>query len=120
MVASIHEILRPQTLTRVVSQIAASTNTFLNFFGMQPGGPNEQFFGHGREGSFHVFNNVRSIGLGRAPGTAAGRRARRPIGKVPFVYPRMHESIDLLGEEIHNFSKIDNVSNVFYVLPNFL
>lgn len=108
MVASIHEILRPQTLTRVVSQIAASTNTLLNFFGMQPGGANERYFGHGREGSFHVFNNVRSIGLGRAPGTAAGRRARQKIGKVPFVYPRMHESVDLLGEEIHNFARIDD------------
>lgn len=106
--ASIHEILRPQTLTRVVSQVAASNSTLLQFFGMQPGGPNERYFGHGREGSYHVFNNVRSIGLGRAPGTAAGRRARRPVGRVPFVYPRMHEQIDLLAEELHNLARIED------------
>lgn len=106
--ASIHDILRPQILTKVVSRIAASQNTLLNFMGMQPGGFNEQSYGHGREGVYHVFNNSRSVGTGRAPGTAAGRRARHPIGRVPFTYPRMHESVSLLAEEIHNIGRIEN------------
>ncbi len=106
--ASIHDILNPITLTKVVSRIAASSDVLLQFMGMGPGGPNEQFFGHGREGSYHIFDNVRTIGMGRTPGTAAGRRSRRPIGKVPFVYPRMHESVGLIAEEIHNISSIDD------------
>ena len=106
--ASIHDILRPLTLTKVVSRIAASTQTLLQFMQMQPGGANEQFVGHGREGSYNIFNNVRAAGLGRAPGTAAARRARQQVGRVPFVYPRMHEEVWLLAEEVHNISRISD------------
>ncbi len=106
--AAIHTILQPQVLTKVISQQVASTSWLLNFMGMQPGGKNEAYFGHGREGAYHVYNNVRTIGVGRAPGTAAGRVKRQPVGRVPFVYPRMHEQISLLAEEIHNIGRIDN------------
>jgi hypothetical protein len=66
------------------------------------------YMGHGREGSYHIYNNVRTVGLGRAPGTAAGRRSQNPMERVPFVYPRMHEQISLFAEELHNIAKIDD------------
>ncbi|MGH9932603.1 MAG: hypothetical protein ACREA9_25650 [Pyrinomonadaceae bacterium] len=106
--ASIHDILRPITFTKVVSRIAAASSQFLNFMGMQPGGANEANYGHGREGSYHIFNNVRTVALGTAPGSPAARRSRNPVGRVPFVYPRMHQQLSLLLEEIHNFAKIDD------------
>lgn len=106
--ASIQEILRPITLTKTVSRIAASTQTVLSWMGMQPGGQNEVFYGHGREGTYHIFNHVRTAGLGRAPGTAAGRIARNPVARVPFVYARMHFEVSLLAEELHNLAKIDD------------
>ena len=106
MVASLHELLRPITLTKVISQIAASSQSLLRWMQMGPGQSLELSMGHGREGFYHVFNNVRTVGLGRAPGTAAARRARNPIGRVPFVYPRMHEQTSLLAEEIHNLGRI--------------
>ena len=106
--ATIHEILRPLTLTKVISQIAATTNRLLMFFEMGPGGANETYVGHGRQGSYRVFDNVRSATLGRAPGTPAGRRSRRPVKEIPFVYPRSHEEVYLLAEEIHNISKISD------------
>ncbi len=104
--ASIHDILRPITLTKVVSRIAEVSNELLNEFGVQPGGPNEQSYGHGREGSYHVFNNVRGAGLLTAPGMPAARAPLNPLGRVPFVYPRMHEQIYLLAEFINHISKI--------------
>ena len=108
MAASIHDILRPKTFTRVVSRISAASSQFLNFFGMQPGGRLERNYGHGREGSYHIFNNVRTVAIGTAPGSPAARRSRNPVGRVPFVYPRMHQQLSLLYEEINNFAKIDN------------
>ncbi len=103
--ASIHDILRPRVVARLVSQIAATTNSVLNFMGMQPGGPNEYVVG-GRSGTFEVFNNVRTAGWGRAPGTAAANRARNSVGRVPFTFPRHHEAVYLLAEEIHNFARL--------------
>lgn len=105
---SIHDILRPITFTKVISRVAAASSQILNFFGMQPGGPNERNYGHGREGSYNIFNNVRTVAIGTAPGSPAARRSRNPVGRVPFVYPRMHQQLSLLYEEINNFSKIDD------------
>lgn len=106
--AGIQDILRPITLTKVISRQAAATSLLLQRFGMQPGGKNELYVGHGREGSYHVYNNSRKVGHGTAPGTAASRGTRQAISKVPFVYPRMHEQISLLAEELHNLARIDD------------
>lgn len=105
MAASIHDILRPRVVTKMVSQIAASTSSVLNFMGMQPGGPNERLVG-GRSGEFHIFNNVRAAALIKAPGTAAAKRANNPVGRVPFVFPRFHESTYILSEAVHNLAKL--------------
>lgn len=104
--ASVQEVLRPITLTKVISRQMAAEHWILQFMGMQPGGRNEVFLGHGRDGSFQVFNNTRLIGAGRAPATAAARRARNAIGHVPVTYPRMHEQIGLSAEELHNLARI--------------
>lgn len=106
--ASIHDILRPINFTKVVSRVAAASSQFLNFFGMQVGGVNEVNHGHGREGFYHTFDNVRTVAIGTAPGSPAARRERNPVGRVPFVYPRMHQQLSLLLEEINNFAKIDD------------
>ena len=106
MAGSMQQILMPITLTKVISRVAANTDAILDLFQFGPGGKNCSYLGHGREGSYQVYNNVRAVAQGRAPGTAAGRRPRNPIGRVPFVYPRMHDSISLLAEEIHNIAKI--------------
>ncbi len=104
--ASIQQILQPITLTKVVSRQMAAEKWILQFLGMAPGGANEEFFGHGRTGSYQVFNNTRQIGRGRAPGVAAAVAKRNPIGQVPVVYPRMHEMIPMLAEDLHNLAQI--------------
>ena len=104
--ASIAQILQPITLTKVVSRQMAADKWILQFMGMQPGGANEEYFGHGRDGSYQVFNNTRQIGRGRAPGVAAATAKRNPIGHVPITYPRMHEKIFMLAEVLNNLASI--------------
>ena len=104
------DILRPQVLTEVVKQVVASADPILNFMGFQPGGANEKHYGHGREGLYHIFDDSRKTAKGRAPGTPAARSSKQPMKAVPFVYPRMHDSISLLAEFFHNLGKIDNPS----------
>ena len=106
--ASIHQLLKPMVLTKAVSWVAAASDHILRFMGFEPGGFNEEFLGHGRVGEFNVFNNIRTIGLGRAPATAAGKSAKQAMSQVPFVYPRMHDSVDISAEFFHNLSKINN------------
>lgn len=108
MAATVQDILRPIVFTKTVSRVAQSSNWMLATFGMGPNQSNEVNFGHGRTGSYRVFNNVRTAAKGRAPMTAAGTSNRNPVGEVPFVYPRMHDSIMIFGEETHNLSRIDD------------
>ena len=103
---SMQDILQPIALTKVISQMAAVSPSLLHLFGMEPGGKNEIDLGLGRMGYYHVYNNVRTVGQGRAPGTAAGRSAPQSIGKIPFVFPRMHDSVVLPMEELNNIAKI--------------
>lgn len=105
---ALQSLLSPQTLTRVISRQAATSSWLLNVFGVQPGGSSVLNFGHGREGSYSIFNNTRAVGQLTAPGTAAGRRNAQGVGRVSFTYPRMHDSIGLLAETLHNLGRIDN------------
>lgn len=102
------DILRPQVLTKVVRQVVASADPILNFMGFQPGGSNEINEGHGREGLYHIYDDSRKVAKMRAPGAPAGRSAKQQMKAVPFVYPRMHDSVSLLAEYFHNLGKIDD------------
>lgn len=104
--ATIDKLLSPRVLSRLVSRQMVAEQWILGFFGFEPGGRNEINLGHGRNGNFDVFNNTRTAGQGRAPGTAAGTVARQQVGNVQFRYPRMHESLPLLAEELHNLRRI--------------
>lgn len=106
--AGLQQLLSPQVLTKVISQVAATSDWLAMLFGCQPGGKNIVNHGHGRAGAFHIYNHVRKVAAGRAPGTAAGRRAPNPMGRVDFTYPRMHDSVGLLAEILHNLGRIDD------------
>lgn len=106
--ASYLDILRPNVFTDVVKLVVASADPILINLGWQPGGPNERNYGHGREGTYHVFDDTRKTAKARAPGTAAARSTKQPMKQVPFVYPRMHDSYTLLAEFFHNIAKISD------------
>lgn len=106
--AALQSLLSPQVLTKVVSQKAAVSDWLINLLKIGPGQSNEVYEGHGRYGAFHIYDHVRKLAKGRAPGTAAGRSAANPMGQVLFTYPRMHDSISLPAEVIHNLSLISD------------
>jgi hypothetical protein len=106
MMPALQSLLSPQVLTKVISQKAKTSDWLLNLMGLGPGGKNEVYEGHGRMGAYHIFDHTRKVALGRAPGTAAGRSAANPMGQVLFTYPRMHDSLSLPAEILHNLSKI--------------
>lgn len=106
--AALQTLLSPQVLTNVVSQKAAASSWLLDLFKLGPGQGMETYMGHGRFGAFNVYNHVRSVAKGKAPGTAAGRSNPNPMGQVNFTYPRMHDSVPLLAETLHNLGRIDD------------
>lgn len=106
--AALQQILPPNVVTRVVTRQAAVSDWLQNLFGVQPGGVNEVYEGHGREGAYTIFDNTRTVAQGRAPGTAHAVSSAQGVGRVAFTYPRMHDSISLLAETLHNLGRIDN------------
>lgn len=104
--AAYQDILAPQVLTEVTRQVVANSDTILNFMGFQPGGANERFYGHGRTGNYHIYDDTRRVAKGRAPGAPAARSSKQPMKAVPFTYPRMHDSVSLLAEFFHNLGQI--------------
>lgn len=105
---ALQSILPANVVTRVVSRVAASSDWLANLFGVQPGGPNVINEGHGRFGAYTIFNNTRSVAQGRAPATAHATSSPQGVGRVEFTYPRMHDSISLSAEVLHNLGRVDN------------
>jgi hypothetical protein len=119
---ALEQLLMPQVLTRVISRVASTSDWLTNLFGVTPvdittdggkdpaaaKGKNIINEGHGRYGAYHVYNNVRAVAQGRAPGSAAGRRRAQGMARVPFTYPRMHDSVSLSAEVLHNLGQIQD------------
>lgn len=114
MAGSIQEILSTKITTRVVSRVAGATSEVLNLFGMQPGGRNvfrrpdvHRTFG------YDIFNDTRTVGVGRAPGAPAGVARRQKVGRVDATIPRMNEKLPLLLEELHNLRVVGGPANEY-------
>lgn len=105
---ALQSLLSPQVLTKVISQKAKTSDWLINLMGLGPGGSNEVFEGHGRMGAVNIFDHTRKVAMGRAPGTAAARSAASPIGQFLWTYPRMHDSLSLPAEILHNLSQISD------------
>jgi len=97
-----YTILAPSVVTKMVSRIATPGNTIQTFLGFQPGGKNvAQDTPDGvRSYSYDIFDNVRSIASGRAPGTGPSTVARNPVGKNTVTIARSYEKIPDLSYEL--------------------
>lgn len=104
-----YTILAPSVVTKMVSRIATPGNTIQTFLGFQPGGKNvAQDTPDGvRSYSYDIFDNVRSIASGRAPGTGPSTVARNPVGTNTVTIARSYEKIpDLSYELLSNIRQI--------------
>lgn len=102
-------ILAPAVVTKIISRIAVPGNTLQKFFGFDEGGANvEQSPGDGmRQYTYDIFDNVRSIAKGRAPGTGPATVTRNPVGANTVTIARAYEKIpDLSYEMLSNIRKI--------------
>ena len=108
-------ILAPSVVTKIISRIAVSGNTIQRFLGFEPGGRNvEQMVPDGiRQYSYDIFDNVRSIAQGRAPGTGPGTVTRNPAGVNTVTVARSYEKItDLSFELLSNIRQLGDNAGV--------
>ncbi len=116
---SIDQMLHVTYTTKVISRVAAGTNSVMRRFGMQGGPPgskvrgtNVKTVGH-RMFGYDIFNDTRTVGASTAPGAAAAVSKRQLIGRVNGTFPRMHDSMVLPAEELHNRRQLGGSSSVY-------
>jgi hypothetical protein len=110
-----YTILAPSVVTKIVSRIAVPGNTIQRFLGFEPGGRNvEQLAPDGvRQYTYDIFDNVRSIAQGRAPGTGPGTVTRNPVGANTVTIARSYEKIpDMVYEFLSNIRQIGSNAGV--------
>lgn len=119
MVASIDQMLGVTYTAKAISRVAAASSAITRKFGMQGGPPgsnirgkNVTTIGH-RQFGYDIFNDSRAVGRSTVPGAPAAVSARNPVGRVQGTFPRMHDSIPLAAEELHNRRVIGGNSSAY-------
>ena len=112
---TIHDMLQPQVILDVVSRIRKGQGRLGRWFGFHytgfsPDGgvltgPNIRE-SPVRYGTYRIYDRVRTIAKGRAPGTGPATWQPNPVGEVVYSCARFHEKITLNMEELSNLSPI--------------
>lgn len=101
MATSLPTILQPGTLSEVYDRLKITNNRLTNFF--TNGARDQQ---RGRNFAWDYHDSVQDVVAARKPGTGPSRNAPTPVGSVRGAFPRVHSSIPLLFEEIHNLRQL--------------
>lgn len=101
MPRSIQQVLAPKTVLKAIAQIDLPGTTLSRLFGWHLAGTNKTRQS-GRNFSWDIFDNTRSIATGRVPAQAAGRTSAQKVGYTAGTFPRAAETISLLDEELLN------------------
>lgn len=101
MAVPMPNILQPPVVNAAVSELKLRNTRLSNFYAS--GGTAQQT---GRNFAWDYFNASREVAGGRAPGTGPAKVARQKIGNVSGEFPRVHESLNLLYEQIHNLRQV--------------
>lgn len=99
------QVLQPSVVNGVVSELKLHNTRLQEFFGAA--GATQM---SGRYFAWDIFNASREVAGGRSPGTAPSRIARQKVGTVQGQFPRVHESLPLLYEQIHNQRALGGLS----------
>lgn len=92
-------LLKPSFVRGVISRIRTPGNYLSQFFGFQIGGPNLNPV-PGRQYTYDIYDNVRSVAGMRAPGVPAAKVAANPVGKVTVSLARSNESLPMDYEKL--------------------
>lgn len=97
---TLQNLLQSHVITRVISRIKTPMSKLQNFWGMGPGGPNENQAG-GHYFQWDIFDKTRVLAQGRPFGTGPANVKAQPIGTVNASAYRSHESLHLLDENLY-------------------
>lgn len=110
---SLPEILAPAAIQDRVNRVKVNNTRLQRLFqsGFTANVPSELVRDKGgRNAVWDIYDDIREVADGSIPGTAPQLAARRPVGQVRVTYPRNHQSIPLLYEQIHNLRAIGGPS----------
>ena len=105
MARTVQQVLAPKTILKAISQIDLPGTTLQQLFDWGVSGANKEQQS-GRNFSYDIFDNTRSIATGRVPGQAASRQQPQKVAHVQGTFPRAAESISLLDEDLLNHRNI--------------
>lgn len=115
MALTLHDMLQPQVILDIVSRIREGQGRLGRWFGFhytrfEPSrgiltGPNIKE-SPVRSGTYRIYDRVRTIAKGRAPGTGPATYQANPVGEVNYTCARFHEKIRLDSEELSNLSPV--------------
>lgn len=97
MTLPLPQMLQPGVINETISQLKVTNDRLQNFFNAGASRPVT-----GRHFAYDVFDETREVAGGRMPGTGPARIQPQPVGNVAGVFPRVHESMPLLYEQISN------------------
>lgn len=98
-------ILTPSVVTKIVSRVRTPGNVLSRMFGFEIGGRSVTKV-PGRTYTYDLFDNVRSVARGRAPGVAAASVAANPIGNVQITLARSAEKLALDYELVNQIRSL--------------
>jgi hypothetical protein len=110
---TLSELLQPQFVLDLISRVRPGQGAIGKWLGFQPNrfDPNSvalsgpaTISGDLRNVTYRIFNAVRSVASGRAPGTGPGTIAENPMGQVQISCARFWEKIPLNYEMLGNLS----------------
>jgi hypothetical protein len=114
MAYALQDLLHSETITGVISRVAAATGRTIMRLGMSPGGRASRLLGDGRrEFSFDIFDNVRAASGISAPMAPATRIQPKSIGKVTGSACRLSEMMELPYEKLHYQRRIGSPVGTF-------
>jgi hypothetical protein len=97
--AVLQDVLAPSVVTGIVSRIFTPGDVLQRQFGFEIGGRGVKQV-TGRAYSYDIFDNVRDIAEGRAPGVGPSTYAPNPVGKQNQTIPRSYEKMILPEYEL--------------------
>lgn len=93
-VSILPELLKPSYVRGVISRLRTPGNVMCRWLGMNIGGGNIDQV-PGRQYTYDIFDNVRTVANMRGPYVPAGTVARNPVGKVTVSLARANEKLPM-------------------------
>lgn len=98
-------VLSPAVINAAVAELEVDNESLQGMFDGKIGGGNVRKIS-GRNFGWDVFNPTREIAPARAPGTPPSTTSEQPVDTVTGRFPRVHEKMPMLYEEVHNQRRI--------------